>query len=134
MDLVWPMSEEVREPRKTFPRAIYASTGLIAVIYILGTMALLWLLPADQVDPRNGVFGGISFGSAALGIAWFGMLAALLVTVGNAGGVGATGAGGARGAVLAGNGPHPPGDFWQNPSKMEDPIQMNPIQARKLTA
>src|SRR5215471_10770093 len=80
MELVCAMSEEVREPRKTFPRAIYGSTGLIAVIYVLGTMALLWLLPAEQVDPRNGVFGGISFGSAALGIAWFGMLAALLVT------------------------------------------------------
>src|SRR5258707_10530498 len=104
MELVCAMSEEVREPRKTFPRAIYASTGLIAVIYILGTMALLWLLPADQVDPRNGVFGGISFGSAALGIAWFGMLAALLVTVGNAGGGGASGGGVAREPLLARNG------------------------------
>ena len=69
------MSEEVRDPRKTFPRAIYASTGLIAVIYVLGTMALLWLLPGEQVDPRNGVFGGITIGSAALGIGWFGILA-----------------------------------------------------------
>jgi len=56
MELVCAMSEEVRDPRKTFPRAIYASTGLIAVIYVLGTMALLWLLPAEQIDPRNGVF------------------------------------------------------------------------------
>ncbi len=102
MELVCAMSEEIREPQKTFPRAIYASTGLIALIYILGTMALLWLLPADQIDPRNGVFGGISFGSAALGIAWFGMLAALLVTVGNAGGVGATVAGVARVPFVAG--------------------------------
>src|SRR5260221_13938252 len=121
MDLVWPMSEEVREPRKTFPRAIYASTGLIAVIYILGTMALLWLLPADQVDPRNGVFGGISFGSAALGIAWFGMLAALLVTGGNAGGGGATVGGGARGAFLAGNGHQPPAVFCKIHPKWKQP-------------
>ena len=41
MELVCAMSEEIREPHKTFPRAIYASTGLIAVIYVLGTMALL---------------------------------------------------------------------------------------------
>ena len=53
MELVCAMSEEIREPHKTFPRAIYASTGLIAVIYVLGTMALLWLLPAEQIDPAQ---------------------------------------------------------------------------------
>ena len=90
------MSEEVRDPRKTFPRAIYASAALIAVIYIVGTVALLAMLPAGSVDVRNGVFQGISGGSAILGVAWFGVLAALLVTVGNAGGVGATVAGVAR--------------------------------------
>src|ERR1700682_2741561 len=96
MELVCAMSEEVRDPRKTFPRAIYASAALIAVIYIAGTIALLGMLPADSVDVRNGVFQGISGGSALLGLAWFGVLAALLVTVGNAGGAGPTGPGVAR--------------------------------------
>ena len=80
-------------------------------------MALLWLLPAEQIDPRNGVFGGISFGSAALGIAWFGMLAALLVTVGNAGGVGATVAGVARVPFVAGIDHYLPSLFRQDPSQ-----------------
>jgi glutamate:GABA antiporter len=102
MELVCAMSEEVREPRKTFPRAIYASTILIATIYILGTVAVLAMRSAGDVDPRNGVFQAISSGSALLGIAWFGILAALLVTVGNAGGVGATVAGVARIPFVAG--------------------------------
>ena len=102
MELVCAMSEEVREPRKTFPRAIYSSAVLIALIYILGTVAVLVLLPAEQVDVRNGVFQGISGGAISLGIAWFGILAALLVTVGNAGGVGATVAGVARVPFVAG--------------------------------
>jgi amino acid transporter len=102
MELVCAMSEEVRDPRKTFPRAIYASAALIAVIYIVGTVALLTMLPAGGVDVRNGVFQGISGGSAILGVAWFGVLAALLVTVGNAGGVGATVAGVARVPFVAG--------------------------------
>src|SRR5262249_19979761 len=67
MELVCAMSEEVREPRKTFPRAIYASAALIAAIYILGTVAVLALRPAAQVDPRNGVFQAVSGGSAMLG-------------------------------------------------------------------
>ncbi len=102
MELVCAMSEEVREPRKTFPRAIYASAVLIAVIYIVATVALLVLQGADKTDVRNGVFQGISSSSAVLGIAWFGVMAALLVTIGNAGGIGATVAGVARVPFVAG--------------------------------
>ncbi|HKR97200.1 MAG TPA: APC family permease [Candidatus Angelobacter sp.] len=96
MELVCALSEEVREPQKTFPRAIYASAILIAGIYIVATVALLMLLPAGTVDQRTGVFQAITSGSTLLGITWFGIVAALLVTVGNAGGVGATVAGVAR--------------------------------------
>ncbi|MBZ5530595.1 MAG: APC family permease [Acidobacteriia bacterium] len=102
MELVCAMSEEVRDPKRTFPRAIYASAGLIAVIYILGTVAVLAMRPAAEVDPRNGVFQAVTGGSTMLGIAWFGILAALLVTAGNAGGVGATVAGVARVPFVAG--------------------------------
>jgi amino acid transporter len=102
MELVCAMSEEVHEPRKTFPRAIYASAALIAIIYVIATIAVLWVRPAADVDVRNGVFQAISGGSAMLGIAWFGVVAALLVTVGNAGGVGATVAGVARVPFVAG--------------------------------
>ena len=129
MELVCAMSEEVREPRKTFHRAIFASAGLIAVIYIVGTMALLWLLQPDQVDPRNGVFGGITFGSAALGIAWFGMLAALLVTVGNAGGVGATVAGVARVPFVAGIDNYLPSFFGKIHPRWKTPYISILIQA-----
>ncbi|MBZ5521697.1 MAG: APC family permease [Acidobacteriia bacterium] len=102
MELVCAMSEEVKDPRRTFPRAIFASVVLIAAIYLVATIALLWIMPAEGVDVRSGVFQAISSGSAALGIAWFGVIAALLVTVGNAGGVGATVAGVARVPFVAG--------------------------------
>ncbi|PYP85961.1 MAG: hypothetical protein DMG65_19790 [Candidatus Angelobacter sp. Gp1-AA117] len=121
MELVCAMSEEVREPRRTFPRAIYFSALLIAVIYITGTIALLALRTAPNVDVRNGVFQAITDGSTMLGIAWFGVLAALLVTVGNAGGVGATVAGIARVPFVAGVDRYLPGFFgkihprWKTP-------------------
>ena len=41
MELVCAMSDEVRDPKRTFPRAILASGTLIAVIYILGTIATM---------------------------------------------------------------------------------------------
>jgi glutamate:GABA antiporter len=121
LELACAMSEEVREPRKTFPRAIYASAVLIAAIYILGTVAVLALQPAANVDPRSGVFQAVTSGSALLGIAWFGILAALLVTVGNAGGVGATVAGVARIPFVAGIDSYLPSFFgkihprWKTP-------------------
>jgi amino acid transporter len=89
----------------------------------------LWLLPADQIDPRNGVFGGISIGSAALGIAWFGMLAALLVTVGNAGGVGATVAGVARVPFVAGIDNYLPAFFGKIHPKWKTPYLSILVQA-----
>jgi amino acid transporter len=96
MELVCTMGDEVKDPRKTFPRAIWISAVAIAVIYFLGTIAVLGILPAASVNTQNGVFQAISNGSAFLGIAWAGVIAALLVTVGNAGGVGATVAGASR--------------------------------------
>jgi amino acid transporter len=96
MELVCAMSEEVRDPKRTFPRAILGSGVLIAVIYILGTLAAMVLVTPAAVDPKSGVFQAITSGSNMLGIGIVGVIAALLVTVGNAGGVGTTVAGVAR--------------------------------------
>ena len=96
MELVCTMGDEVKDPRRNFPRSVYIAGVLIAVIYILGTLAVLTLVPAPAVNTQNGVFQAIGKGSAAMGIVWFGVIAAALVTIGNAGGVGATVAGVSR--------------------------------------
>ncbi|HKV91922.1 MAG TPA: APC family permease [Candidatus Angelobacter sp.] len=129
MELVCALSEEVREPQKTFPRAIYASAILIAGIYIVATIALLMLLPAETVDPRTGVFQAITSGSTLLGIAWFGIVAALLVTVGNAGGVGATVAGVARVPFVVGIDHYLPSYFGKIHPRWKTPYISILIQA-----
>jgi glutamate:GABA antiporter len=93
LELVSALSEEVRDPHHTLPRAIFASGGLIAAIYIAGTVAILAMIPAEVVDIKSGVFQAITTGSTALRVGILGIIAALLVTVGNAGGVGSTVAG-----------------------------------------
>src|SRR5437660_12913516 len=65
-------------------------------MYIVATVAVLALVPAAEVSTTSGVFRVITVGSIALKIGVLGILAALLVTVGNAGGVGSTVAGIAR--------------------------------------
>jgi amino acid transporter len=102
MELVCTMCEEVRDPRNTFRRATYISAVLIAIIYVLGTLSVIKLIPAADVNTQNGAFQAITHGSGILGVAWLGVIAAALVTVGNAGGVGATVAGAARVPFVAG--------------------------------
>jgi len=121
LELCSAMSEEVREPRKTFPRAIYASGALIALIYIAGTFAVLGILPAANVDPKSGVFQALSYGSTALGIGFFGVIAAMLVTVGNAGGVGSTVAGVARVPFVVGIDHYLPAAFGKIHPKWKTP-------------
>ncbi len=96
LELVSCMSEEVRNPRKTLPRAVFVSGAMIAFMYIVGTFAILALAAPVDLDPKSGVFHAITVGSVLLKLGFLGILAAVLVTVGNAGGVGSTVAGVAR--------------------------------------
>jgi len=96
LELVSAMSQEVRNPQRTLPRGLYAAGVLIAAMYIAGTVAVLVLIPAAGVSTTSGVFQAITAGSIALRIGFLGILAAIVVTVGNAGGVGSTVAGIAR--------------------------------------
>ncbi len=121
LELVSAMSEEVRDPRRTLPRAVFGAGALIALMYIAGTFAVLTLLPAANVDPQSGVFSAITVGSVALRIGFLGILAAILVTVGNAGGVGSTVAGIARVPFVVGIDRYLPAAFgkihprWKTP-------------------
>ena len=121
LELVSAMSEEVRDPQRTLPRAILGSGVLIAVIYIVGTFAVLAMVPAAQVDPKSGVFQAITQGSGLLRLGLLGVIAALLVSVGNAGGVGTTVAGIARVPFVVGIDRYLPAAFgkihprWRTP-------------------
>ena len=96
LELVSAMSQEVRDPQRTLPRAVFAAGALIAAMYVVGTMAVMALVSPAEVSTTSGVFHAITVGSVALKIGFLGIIAALLATVGNAGGVGSTVAGIAR--------------------------------------
>jgi glutamate:GABA antiporter len=121
LELVSAMSEEVRDPRRTLPRAVFGAGALIALAYIAGTFAILALVPAAGLDPKSGVFHAITLGSVALKLGFLGILAALLVSVGNAGGVGSTVAGIARVPFVVGIDRYLPAAFgkihprWKTP-------------------
>ena len=123
------MSEEIREPRRTIPRAIFASGGSIAAIYIVGTIAVLVLIPAAQVDPKSGVFEAITSGATLLQVGILGVLAALFVSAGNAGGVGTTVAASARLLFVAGIDRYLPSVFGQLHPRWKTPYVSILVQA-----
>jgi glutamate:GABA antiporter len=129
LELVSAMSGEIREPRKILPRALIAAAALIAGMYIIGTFSLLALVPANEIDPKSGVFHAITAGSSALKIGIVGVLAALLVTVGNAGGVGSTVAGIARVPFVVGIDRYLPKAFGKIHPKWRTPYVAILVQA-----
>jgi glutamate:GABA antiporter len=129
LELVSAMSEEVKNPRRTFPRAIFASGVLIAIMYIAGTVAVLMLLPSDTVSTTSGVFQAVTEGSAILRMASIGVIAALLVTVGNTGGVGSTVAGIARVPFIVGIDRYLPAAFGKIHPKWRTPYISILVQA-----
>jgi len=129
LELVSAMSEEVRDPRRTLPRAVFGAGAMIAFMYIAGTFAILALVPAESLDPKSGVFHAITVGSVALKVGFLGILAAILVTVGNAGGVGSTVAGIARVPFVVGIDRYLPSAFGKIHPKWKTPYISILVQA-----
>ena len=129
LELVSAMSEEVRDPRRTLPRAVFGAGALIAFMYIVGTFAILTLAPAGDLDPKSGVFHAITLGSVVLKVGFLGILAAILVTVGNGGGVGSTVAGIARVPFVVGIDRYLPAAFGKIHPRWKTPYVSILVQA-----
>ena len=129
LELVSAMSAEIRDPRRTLPRAVFGAGALIALMYIIGTVAVLVLVPAPDVSATAGVFHAITVGAIALKIGFVGILAAILVTVGNAGGVGSTVAGIARVPFVVGIDRYLPKAFGKIHPRWKTPYVSIVVQA-----
>jgi len=80
------MGEEIENPRRTIPRALLAGGAVIALGYIVGTVALLIALPAGQISGVDGFMRGLSSLCLRLGVPWLGIALALLVALNCVGG------------------------------------------------
>ena len=96
LELAPVLAGEIREPRRTIPRALLISGFVIAGIYLLNTLALMWALPSEKISIIAGVNQAIAQAGAAHGMAWLGPPVALLMTLAGIGGLGAWLIGSAR--------------------------------------
>ena len=83
------LRQEVANAKRVFPPALLLSGVICAGGYILGTIAILVILPTAQVTGLGGIIDAAAAGGARIG--WMGLvpLIAVMLVVSNVGGVGA---------------------------------------------
>ena len=135
LELSSAMGGEVRDPRRTLPRAILIAAPLIAIVYILGTGALLWLVPTGEINIVSGFLQATTAGARAISpsLWWLAPLSAAAYTVGNIGGVGAWLTGPARVAFAIGLDAYFPPAFGRVHPKWKTPYVAILVQASLAT-
>jgi glutamate:GABA antiporter len=104
LELASTMADEVENPRRNLRRSIFISGPLIAVVYVLGTAAVLWCLPNKDVNVVSGFLQAIKAGADNISptLWWIAPLCAALYSIGNLGSMGAWLIGPARVAFVIG--------------------------------
>jgi glutamate:GABA antiporter len=83
------MGDEIKNPRRSIPWALFIGGFTVTICYILGTVAALIALPASEVGTMEGLMQAISATAARINFAWIIPIAAILITLSNVGSAGA---------------------------------------------
>ncbi|MGA3052755.1 MAG: APC family permease [Candidatus Korobacteraceae bacterium] len=83
------MGGEIKDARRTIPRALLVAGVLITTGYMLGTAAVLVVLPHSQLNSLEGIMQTISISAERVGWSGLGPAVALLICISNLGAVGA---------------------------------------------
>ena len=90
------LAGEIRDPERAIPRAAWISGLAIASFYILGTLAMLVLVPPERISILTGLVQAGSAAGSQLGIPWLAPAFGALISAGVAGQLAAWIAGSAR--------------------------------------
>jgi putative glutamate/gamma-aminobutyrate antiporter len=132
MEMSATHAQEVKDPRRDYPRALLYSTIIIFVSLILSSLAVALVLPMKQLDILTGLLDAFRAFFASFGLAWLMPLVAILISVGIIGGVGAWMIGPTRGLLVAAqDGCVPP--ILQKINKKNMPIALLLTQAIIVT-
>jgi len=132
MEMSAAHAQEVKNPRRDYPRALLYSTIIIFVSLIVSSLAVALVLPTKRLDILTGLLDAFRAFFASFGLAWLMPLIAILISVGIIGGVGAWMIGPTRGLLVAAqDGCVPP--LLQKINKKNMPITLLLIQAIIVT-
>ncbi|MDF2939689.1 MAG: amino acid permease family protein [Gammaproteobacteria bacterium] len=75
-------AQDVRNPQKTYPRAMFLATILIFIISSMAAMSIAFVVPGDQINLLNGLIESFSVFFKAFHISWFTPILAALIAFG----------------------------------------------------
>ncbi len=73
---------EVKNPKKDFPRAMLIAATMIFFATVLGTLALAWVIPVDQLNLAAGIMQAFQAFLQAFNLEWLVPFMAVLISLG----------------------------------------------------
>lgn len=86
MELATVHIKDVNQPQKTFPRALAISTVIILITMVLGSLAIAFVLPYNQINLVNGTIETFSYYLSAYHLSWLTPILTVFLIVGSLGG------------------------------------------------
>lgn len=83
------MGGEIKNARRTIPRALVFAGILVTLGYILGTIAMLIAMPSEQISGLGGFMTAMAQMCQTLGVSWLAVAVALMITIACLGAAGA---------------------------------------------
>jgi len=123
------MGDEIRDARRTVPRAILVSLPIILVIYLAGTVSVLVAVPSREATSLQAIMQGIARVESRIGLTGISAVAGTLISVTALGSVGAWLASVARIPFVAGLDRYLPSGFGRVHSRWGTPWAALVVQA-----
>ncbi len=83
------MGDEIKNPHRTVPRALLFAGVVVALGYMLGTVAMLVVMPSERISGLGGFMTVMAEMCRGLGVSWLTPAVALMVTIASLGAAGA---------------------------------------------
>ncbi len=87
MELIAVHIRDVKNPQKTFPRALFISVWAILFTMIMGSLSIAIVVPKDQINLVDGIMQAFTHFFAAYHVSSFVPLMAVMVLLGTLGGI-----------------------------------------------
>ncbi len=82
MEMAGFHAREARNPKKDFPRATLIACVVLVALYVLGTLAIAFVVPAKSIELNAGLLQAFQVFFSKFGVAWLSRPMALLIFAG----------------------------------------------------
>jgi amino acid transporter len=121
MELAPAMAGEIKDPKRSIPRAIIISGLVIALVYVVGTSLVMVAVPEGQVSVITGIPQAFATIGEQISLPWLGALGGILLVIASTGGLGAWVTGVARIPYVIGIDRYLPSDLGKTHPKYGTP-------------